>query len=144
MLLAQKLSPRLLSGSIVNDTYWRILVRFMVACLVSLPWVLLIPKVISYTGTKNAYTLLVFQTMIPCLFGSAGFFFFADVVNTRCGFLEMAKEVKGEENPIEMGKRASENEDEVLEGDDEESSMLQRTKDGSGGGDDGDRGANQV
>ena len=124
MLLAQKLSPRLLSGALVNDAYWKILARFIVACLVSLPWMLLIPRVIGYTKTENAYTLLVFKSLIPCLFGSAGFFFFADVVNTRCGFLEMAKEVKGEENPIEMGKKANEDDDDVLEGDDEQSSML--------------------
>ena len=143
MLLAQKLRPRLLSGEIVNDAYWKVLVRFVVACLVSLPWVLLLPRVIGYTGTQNAYTLLVFRSLIPCLFGSAGFFFFADVVNTSWGFLEMAKEAKGEENPIELGKKANEDNEDVLEGDDEQS-LLQRTKDGSGGGDEADCGANQV
>ena len=81
--------------------------------------------------------------MIPCLFCSAGFFFFADVVNARLGLLEMAKEVKGGDNPIEMGNKANEDEDEVLEGDDEQN-LLQRTKDGSNGGDEANYGANQV
>ena len=80
ILSQQSYSPGLIASQPLNDTWWKILLRFLMAVALAAPWAI-ITIVLSYSSLQNVYILLIFKYFLPYFLMGYSLFFLADIVN---------------------------------------------------------------
>ena len=89
VLIKAKFFPNLFTGILVNDTFWKNIVRPLNSALLAGAVYLLMRMMLSAFDFVDAYLLLTFKITFPGLLIGACFFLFGDLLNERLGLLEM-------------------------------------------------------
>lgn len=89
ILSQQYFTPGLIASPPLNDTWWKIFLRFLMAVAIAAPWGI-VTLGLAYSNLQNAYVLLVFKYFLPYFLMGNSLFFLADIVNMRIGLLELA------------------------------------------------------
>jgi len=88
LLIAQRFTPRIISGRVVEDTWTSFLTRIILAFGVTYPWRLM-GTLVTQAKIKNVYVNLWFGTLISGLLQGFFLFFVADLLSYYLGLLKM-------------------------------------------------------
>ena len=113
VLIKAKFFPNLFTGTLVNDTFWKNIVRPLNSCILAGLVYGLLRMILAAFDFVDGYLLLTFMLTFPGLLVGACFFLFGDILNEKLGLLEMLP------NPELKGDDDDEDEEGLLEKEDE-------------------------
>ena len=86
------MTPRIISGSLADDTILKMTARFIIGMFLLAPWVLFRRMVKSHAPQDaSPYALMLLKGAIPGLMAGVSLFWFADMLNSKLGLLKMEK-----------------------------------------------------
>ena len=89
ILAHQRYFPGLSKAQLLNDTWTKMIARYLVGCVVAAPWSY-VNSMIEVATLESSIALMVFHLLVPALLLGFCLFFVADWINERFGLLQVA------------------------------------------------------